>query len=409
MATDKEEKSRIINPVVSRMTVEEILLVALSIPMDHPNDPNTIWGAPVMFWGAPGIGKSERVEAASRHMGLPPRTVYLPTKQPEDLSGIPVPDGHGGVVTYCSILGVRELMKMQRGVLFLDELPSTRQGVQAAALSVVKERVIADMPFPRGIRIVGAGNPPKDAVVGGELGAAMANRFLHFEIGAPSTSEWTSWVIGRNNPKPIQTVDYDDKVRQKWDASYARALQSITGYLHTIQSMHEMPKQGHPSRGRAWQAPRTVLMAMQSLATCIALDKEDLAVNFIEAAVGSGFAGEWAAWSEAADLPDPVEVLEKGWKIDRQRLDICIATYSAVGSYIVGITDPDEQKRLAVRAWGLINQAIDVGVMDIAGPLARALSKSKLGVTSPDEKVVKAARNAMAFLGKSGMAAYLAE
>lgn len=69
------------------MNVEKLLSVAFLVPMSHPSDPKARWGLPVMLWGEPGIGKSERVETAAMKVGLPVRTTYIPTCQPEDAAG----------------------------------------------------------------------------------------------------------------------------------------------------------------------------------------------------------------------------------------------------------------------------------------------------------------------------------
>ena len=57
-----------------------------------------------MLWGEPGIGKSERIETAAAMCGLPARTTYVPTCQPEDAAGSPFQNTSKGMAMFESAI-----------------------------------------------------------------------------------------------------------------------------------------------------------------------------------------------------------------------------------------------------------------------------------------------------------------
>jgi MoxR-like ATPase len=123
-------------------TLENMLTVALCTPMDDPHDENCRQGAPICLWGPPGIGKSGRVEQAGSAIGLGVSTLYLSTLQPEDLSGVPMPDGKGGAINMVTLPQIQECLAAKRRILFLDELTTARPAVQGAGLGVVYTRKV---------------------------------------------------------------------------------------------------------------------------------------------------------------------------------------------------------------------------------------------------------------------------
>ena len=80
---------------VQTTSLEQLIAVCLMTPRHEPTDPTCIWGLPLNIVGLSGGGKSERVAAACRAIGLPLQTVFPASKQPEDFGGAPfaTPDG----------------------------------------------------------------------------------------------------------------------------------------------------------------------------------------------------------------------------------------------------------------------------------------------------------------------------
>lgn len=88
--------------------IERMLSIGLLVPLGDPNSPSCRWGLPQMLWGDPGIGKSERVETAGAQVGLPVRTTYVPTCQPEDAAGSAFMNSSKGMAMLEAALNVIE-------------------------------------------------------------------------------------------------------------------------------------------------------------------------------------------------------------------------------------------------------------------------------------------------------------
>src|SRR5580693_1508993 len=212
---------------VTTGTLEEILTIALLAPMrsssnllGDPNHEDCVWGAPILLWGEPGIGKSDRVEEAGEAIDLPLQTLYLSTLQPEDISGIPMGNAKEGVTRICDLTEVQTLTAMGKGILFLDELSTVRPAVQGAGLGVVHKRKFAGKSLPGRVRVVAAANPPESAAGGWNLTLPMANRLLHLEVKPPSASEWAAWLLGQNNHEEITAMQGEELVRANWGTSW---------------------------------------------------------------------------------------------------------------------------------------------------------------------------------------------
>lgn len=354
--------------------LEKLLSIAMLAPMDDPADATCRWGAPILFWGPPGIGKSGRVEAAGAAAGLPVETLYLSTLQPEDLSGIPMPDGVGGVVNVCSLSQVHTLTASGKGVLFLDELTTARPAVQGAGLGVVYNRRVAGKPLPGRVRVVGAANPPEEAAGGWTLAPPMANRLLHFEVSVPDPDEWSTWLLSGANEEVIPIERGEETITSNWNDSWAKTRGLGAGFIKRNRDrLYKMPKEGSRDRTRAWPSPRSWEVALRCVATAEALSMKEYGLDLLMASCGEGAAAEWAEWVAYANLPDPKEMLEDGWKPDKRRLDVAFAAYSSAISYALGKTDKTEQTRYAVLAWKLLTGAKAANLLDLTASPARAL------------------------------------
>jgi MoxR-like ATPase len=396
--------------------LERLLSIALLAPMDDPRTPTCRWGAPALIWGGPGIGKSGRVYQATESCALTLGTVYLSTHQPEDISGVFMPDGKGGVMTICTLPQVNALIDAGKGVLLLDELTCARPAMQGAGLAVIYERYIAGKRLPGRIRILGAANPPEDAAGGWNLAPPMANRFLHFNVGCPSVDEWVSWLLTGESQEVIPIAHGEEQVTARWADVYAKLRGSAAGFMRKYQTvgagkaerptLYHLPAEGHLDRGRAWASPRSWEMGLRCLATAACLGEQDLGLELLSAAVGPGLAAAWAEWTAYANLPDPKDVLENGWTPDKRRLDIAMAVYSSAVSFTLAKADPAEQRRYAIMSWKLVNTARKENLSDVvlapAAALMRAGYHTKAGA---DVEVV--CRDAIAQFGASGLANFV--
>jgi len=407
--------------------LESILSVAMLAPMGDPNDPNCIWGAPLLLEGPPGIGKTGMVGQAARSVDLPMRTVYLGTRQPEDMAGAPMPDGEGGITIECILPAVRELTALGYGLLFLDELSCARPATQGAGLSVVQERCVGDTRLPGKVRVIAAANPPEQSAGGWRLAAPMENRLMHFKVECPTVDEWITWLLRGKTVELRDIVAGEKRIAEKWGESWARAAGLAAGFMRRMLSktttddknkepnnpLFRFPTNNDRSRGHAWASPRMWEMALRCVATCHALaDSENnfkvLGTDFVRACVGEGLAVSWAEWVAYANLPDPMDMLQNGWKPDKRRLDIAMAAYSSAIAFALSITDRVEQRKHVILAWKLLNIADAEGLADMALAPAKSLMDAgyKSTAAGQDTELFTVSKTLTLKFGKTGMAAY---
>ena len=391
--------------------LEQILLVALSTPMGDPHSASCIWGAPVVFWGPPGVGKSERIEQVSEMLALPLETLYLATHQPEDISGIPMPNDKGGATRICDLPQVQSLTDAGKGVLFLDELSCARPAVQGAGLGVVYTRRFAGKRMPGRIRVVGAANPAGEAAGGWELDPPMANRFMHVEVTPPTPDESADYELNGPAPLGILINEAEDKVQSRWKEVRARYTMMYASWLrhHKDEAkVYCMPAEGSKERGRAWPSPRSWKMAMNAAATAECLDMPELALDMVVASVGLGLAAEWAEWAAKADLPSPKDALEKCWRVNKKRLDIAHTVLQACVNYALKQADKDQQKKYIILAWKLLAPVVfEDQLLDIASVQGKKLMDAGFTTKSKDPDVVAACKDIILHLGKTNAANFV--
>jgi hypothetical protein len=363
--------------------VEHLISVALLTPMDDPHDPDCRWGAPAILWGSPGIGKSDRVREASNAVGLDVTELFLSTAQPEDLGGIPIGDGKGGLTTHIAHPGIQNIILLKRGVIFVDELTCARPAVQGAGLSLVRDRILANQNLPGGVRIVAAANPPEEAAGGWPLSLPMANRLMHFDMPKPTPDEWASWRMGNRVAQIITASEGEEMVRKKWPDIFPYYQGLFAGFIKSLgpDTLLSIPRDGHPDRGRAWPSPRTWDLATNVAAACDCLGRKEWRLEFVSACVGAGPAAAWGEWVSKANMPEPEEMLTKGWTPDKRRLDICFAAYGQAIAWTLAKTDKEERTKWALKAWNLITEAWEKhGMLDAA--CAAAVPLMRAGFTT---------------------------
>lgn len=141
------------------------------------------------LWGAPGIGKTSIVREWADERGLQLIPVHLPTMEPFDLRGVPVPDHQRRVTVWLppeTFTGGK-----QPTVHFLDELNMAELPTLRAVFPLVLEGRLGDVQV-NGWRIA-AGNPPSSSTLANELPAPLVNRFCHLLCRA-DINHWLRWA-----------------------------------------------------------------------------------------------------------------------------------------------------------------------------------------------------------------------
>ncbi len=146
---------------------------------------------PLMVWGAPGLGKSSILRQAAEERGIGFIDVRLAQREPVDIRGLPVP-GEDGVKWLVSSDWPRD--PKSRGIILFDEITAADRSLQVAAYEFILDRRLGDLyQVPDGWYICAAGNRTQDRAVSGTMSSALANRFLHVELGEDVES-WAQWA-----------------------------------------------------------------------------------------------------------------------------------------------------------------------------------------------------------------------
>jgi hypothetical protein len=250
-----------------------------------------IGGPPCLFWGPPGIGKTQGLTAAvrgyfndifdnqgtfsdpeERKLELASRLEILiaSIREPTDFGGLPIPDEVGSY-TLAAPQWALDLKRIGdenddmpvAAVLYLDEISTAPPAVQAALLRVVLDREVGDLTLPENIWICAAANPPEMAAGGWEIAPPLANRFLHFWWGI-DTEEWTQGVIDRWGKGWVTQYEKpsDRIVRLKKDISTM-----VSAFIaRNPRQLFGMPAKKDRKEQLAWPSPRSWEHAIKMMA-----------------------------------------------------------------------------------------------------------------------------------------------
>ncbi|UWJ04360.1 hypothetical protein [Escherichia phage vB_EcoS_Uz-1] len=135
---------------------------------------------------SPGMGKSAIIRSIAEEFGMKLIDHRLSTSAPEDLSGLPFRNGDRAEFIPFADLFPIEGDKIPEGyngwLLFLDEFPSARKEVIAAAYKLILDRMTGQKKLHPNVMIICAGNKATDRAIVNPLGTAMQSRVVHFEM-----------------------------------------------------------------------------------------------------------------------------------------------------------------------------------------------------------------------------------
>jgi MoxR-like ATPase len=232
---------------------------------------------PVFLWGAPGVGKSDVVKQITEDMSLELRDVRLSLLDPIDLKGFPVVDAAKKQMSW---LPADFLPKKGKGLLFLDEMNSAPQSVQAAAYQLVLNRKIGDYKLPDGWAVLAAGNRASDRSVVHAMPAALANRFVHLDFDV-NNDDWNNWAM---------------------DAGLHTDLRAFIRFRPNL--LHSFDAATNP---RAFPSPRSWAFVNDIYKDNHAANEE---FELVQGTVGEGAAAEFTAFvKQIKDLPTIDQVL----------------------------------------------------------------------------------------------------
>jgi hypothetical protein len=230
---------------------------------------------PVFLTSAPGMAKTAYVRQYAEHRHWRLHILPLNLMEPEDLLGLPAPDGR--LMSYLAPAWIKKLDSTS--ILFLDELNTARPATQAAALRLVLERAIGDVELHPETRIVAAGNPVGQSPGATPLAPALANRFIHLPA-LIDASAFVRWLQGQDdNIIAIEPPSWDviEEHYRRWRSAIADFLKVKPEYAAMTPAAGTL---AFPSY-RSWE------MAARLLAVLSAAGYDDrLYYEALAAAVG---------------------------------------------------------------------------------------------------------------------------
>lgn len=368
--------------------IEEVIHTAFFTPTQRG------WGLPLLFWGMPGVGKTSIIESVSRDCGLLLK-VLSPGEQGEGAFGvIPMP-----ITTKSGVIKIAypapDWIDMfedceERGVVFIDELTTAPPALQPALLGLIQAGRIGSATLPRGVRILGAANPPECAAGGWDISPPIANRLGHVSWPTPDSDEWSAWLLraatfmNEAARAPQTTLAEENRVLDAWDMEFAKAKGVIAAFVRARPDLlFGMPKAGDAEVSRAWCSPRSWENAVRALTAAavhnVSIEAKSLLVN---AFIGQGASLELTHFMSTLDLPDPEKLLDgvEQWKPNPARIDQTFAVLTSCSATLLASGAVKQNSRAEVM-WDLFGQ---VGAIapDIVWLSIKPIVEQKIGLST---------------------------
>ncbi len=243
----------------------------------------------VMLWGPPGVGKSQAVrqigERLQRNTGKEVNItdVRLLLFNPIDLRGIPTANADKTLAIWLK----PQIFQMDPAeevinILFLDEISSAPQSVQASAYQIALDRTVGEHRLPDNCIVIAAGNRITDRSVAYKMPKALANRLMHIEAEERFDS-WREWAVRAGiSDKVVGFLSFKPDLLMAFEAS---------------------------SDDLAFPTPRSWEM-VSNILNGISDDAEKM-YPMIAGLVGTGAAIEFRTWTKVyKDLPDIEDIFD---------------------------------------------------------------------------------------------------
>lgn len=266
---------------------------------------------PALLWGPPGVGKSDIIRAVGEELGRKVIDIRLSQMDPTDLRGIPFRDETGMRWSAPAILP-RNIAGEENAIVFLDEINTAPQSVQAAAYQLILDRRLGEYVLPDNVSIIAAGNRDTDKGATHKMPTPLLNRFIHLEIDV-SFDDWQEWAV-------LHDIHPD-----------------VIGFL--TSNKDHLFKFDTKSSEKAFPTPRSWTFVSEMLDTSLS---DRLQSAIVGGAVGEGVATEFMAHRRvAARMPKPEDVL--AGKVTKLDVNEMSARYSLVIGMCYCLKDYNEK------------------------------------------------------------------
>ena len=204
----------------------------------------------VMLWGQPGVGKSQSVRQIAKEIEMQTNKnvnitdVRLLLFNPIDLRGIPTSNVDKTLAIWLrpkifDMNSSRDIVN----ILFLDEISSCPQSVQAAAYQITLDRTIGEHKLPDNCIVIAAGNRITDKSVVNKMPKALANRLMHIDVEIDFVL-WYEWANKNNlNRSVLSFLKNNRKLLNNFESetdnlTYAtpRTWEMVSNVLNCIDS-----------------------------------------------------------------------------------------------------------------------------------------------------------------------------
>ena len=320
----------------------------------------TTWGLLVNVHDEPGTGKSTIAANIGKKWMTVTRVHSLAQHPAEDIGGYCVPNKTRTAMDAIPAAFFNDLNASDSALLILDEFGSVEEHKQAAALSLLTERMAGGTRLAGHVRCIALGNPPEVGANGVPQAMSTANRFFHMPWIRPAKGSFRNYLRTAGKIKKIVEKGDREAVERKvvkaWPAAYAKAVAIVDGYLERFPAdEHCMPKgygrdtdEGELDELR-WPSPRVWENVCRALAGALIHGLTDVQVDYmVRCALPEGLATKFVAFYHAQDLPTPESVLDdpESYKISK-RIDKTQAVLSMTVAYLADETVEKRSERAA--------------------------------------------------------------
>lgn len=330
---------------------------------------------PVLLWGTPGIGKTSFVYSLGRALGVNVHVVIASLRDPADFLGLPYKENN--VTRYAPPAWAVEIK--EGDIVFFDEINTAPPAVQAALLRIVLEKVVGEYKLPDGVRFIAAANPPEFAAAYGDLGSALANRFVHLNVAADAEEFVIGFTKGWDDEKILK------EVLAKNTPNVAEAKAMVAAFIAAKPELLNKPVSGalaYPTP-RSWEFVAKIVAVVEAT-NLKRNEKINVLQRLVEGAVGPGAAAEFVAWYEAKDLIEPKDLLEDPAKhkekIAGMRQDQMYSIVTGVAAHVAAHMSEETWQKF----WKVIEVLAGVVPKDILAIAVRIVAKAAPDYDVPD-------------------------
>lgn len=288
---------------------QDIDIRRILVILGHMISPEGATGAPALFIGPPGGGKSTNMrEFARRYLDDNFRSFDAPRFESTDL-GIPKHHESGEFFKFVPPEGVHDLLQRKQGLLVIEELSRARSNdVLGAFLSLI---LVHETEAIKAKHMhIWATMNPADMVGGLQIDVATGNRFVWCPWPQGSIEQWINYTLTRD-AWTGQTQDAWPTVRPDWREVWPEAVRAaaltVSQFLRTARDMFV---EDTPRVARAYANERSWSLAVNVLAACAIHGATAQERAYLMCGtVGEGAGLAFTQWLTDANMPDTADVV----------------------------------------------------------------------------------------------------